>query len=65
MTVHQGKVHNYLRMTLECTEDGTVRVGMIDYMDGILAAFDKADPKGCEIKTINSPEDLNKVDEEC
>ena len=30
ITVHQGKVQNYLRMTLDHTEGGTVKFIMID-----------------------------------
>ena len=36
---------------------------MIDYIDGIIAAFDKADPRGRGVKTSAAPEDLYKVDE--
>ena len=40
MTFHQGKVHNYLGMTLDYTKVGTVKVRMIDYIDEIIAVFD-------------------------
>ena len=33
MTVHRGKIHNYLGMTLDYTEGGTIKVIMIDYID--------------------------------
>ena len=65
MNVHQSKVHNYLRMTLAYTEDGTIKFSMIDYIDEIISAFDKAEPRGNGIRTSNTPEDLYKVDEDC
>ena len=58
MTVHQGKVHNYLGMTLDYTEGGTVKFSMIYYIDEIIAAFDKAEPRGCRINTSTAIEDL-------
>ena len=65
MTVHQGKVHNYLGMTLDYTEGGTVKFSMIYYIDEIIAAFDTAEPRGRGIHNISVPEDTYKVDEEC
>ena len=65
MTIHQGKVHNYLGMTLEYTNSGTVKVSIIDYIDVIIAAFDETDPRGRGIKTSAVPEVLYKVDEDC
>ena len=55
MTDHQGKIHNYLGMTLDYTEDKTVKVRMIYYINEIIAAFDKVDPGGREINTITVP----------
>ena len=65
MTVHQGKVHNYPGMTLDYTEGGTVKFSMIYYIDEIIAAFDKAEPRGRGINTIAVPEDIYKIDEDC
>ena len=65
ITVHRGKVHNYLGMTLHYTEGGNVKVSMIYYIDEIIASFDKAEPRGCGIKTSPTPEDLYKADKEC
>ena len=65
MTVHQGRVQNYLRMTLNYNEGGNFKVSMIDYIDEIIVAFYKADPRGCGINTSAAPEDLYKVDEDC
>ena len=41
ITVHQGKIHNYLGMTLDYTEGSTLKVSMIDYIDIIISEFDK------------------------
>ena len=38
---------------------------MIGYVDEILTAFDKADPKGRGTKTSAAPENLFKIDEDC
>ena len=42
MTVYPVKVHSYLGMKLDYTEGGTFKFRMIDYIDEIIAAFDKA-----------------------
>jgi hypothetical protein len=65
MTVSQGKVHKYLGMTLDYSIPGQVKITMIDYVDEILAAFDKAEPKGGGTKTSAAPDSLFKVDEDC
>ena len=64
MTVHQGNIHNYIQMTLDYTEGGTVKVSIIDYINEITAEFNKADQRGHGINTIAAPEDLYKVDED-
>jgi hypothetical protein len=38
---------------------------MFDYVDEILTAFDKAEPKGGGTKTSAAPESIFKVDENC
>jgi hypothetical protein len=38
---------------------------MLDYVNEILAAFDKAEPKGGGTKTSAAPDSLFKVDEDC
>jgi hypothetical protein len=38
---------------------------MFDYVDEILTAFDKAEPKGGGTKTSAAPEHIFKVDESC
>jgi hypothetical protein len=63
MTVSRGKIHKYLGMTLDCTVHGQVKIAMFDYVDEILTAFDKAEPKGGGTKTSAAPDSLFKVDE--
>jgi hypothetical protein len=38
---------------------------MFDYVDEIINAFDKAEPKGGGTKSSDAPEDLFKVDKYC
>jgi hypothetical protein len=65
MTVSRGNVHNYLGMTLDYTVRGQVKITMFDYVDEILTAFDKAEPKGGGTKTSAAPDSLFKLDESC
>jgi hypothetical protein len=65
MTVSRGKIHKYLGMTLDFSVPGQVKITMLDCVDEILAAFDKAEPKGGGTKTSASPDSLFKVDEDC
>jgi hypothetical protein len=65
MTVSRGKIHKYLGMNLDCNVRGQVKITMFDYVDEILAAFDKAEPKGGGTKTSAAPGSLFKVDEHC
>jgi hypothetical protein len=65
MTVSRGKIHKYLSMTLDYTVRGQVKITMFDYVDEILNAFDKAEPKGGGNKTSAAPGSLLKVDESC
>jgi Reverse transcriptase (RNA-dependent DNA polymerase) len=65
MKVSRGKVHKYLGMTLDFTERGIVKISMFEYVEEILATFDKADPKGGGTKTSAAPEDLFKIDQDC
>jgi hypothetical protein len=65
MTVSRGKIHNYLGMTLDYTVHGQVNITMFNYVDEILAAFDKAEPRGGGTKTSAEPDILFKVDESC
>jgi hypothetical protein len=52
-------------MTLDYTVRGQVKITMFDYVDEILTAFDKAEPKGGGTKTSAAPDSLFKVDESC
>jgi hypothetical protein len=65
MTVSRGKIHKYLSMTLDYTGCGQVKITMFDYINEILTAFDKAEPKGGGTKTSAAPDSLFKVDESC
>jgi hypothetical protein len=64
-TVSRGKLHKYLGMTLDYNVCGQVKITMFDYIDEILTAFDKAEPKGGDRKTSAAPDSLFKVDESC
>jgi hypothetical protein len=65
MTVSRGKIHKYLRMTLYYTVCVQVKITMFDYIDEILDAFNKAEPKGGGTKSQAAPESLFKVDDSC
>jgi hypothetical protein len=65
MTVTRGKIHKYIGMTLDNTARGQVKITMFDYVNEILAAFDKAEPKGGGTKSSSAPENLFKVNESC
>ena len=65
MTVRIGKVHKYLGMTLDYTVLGQVQITMIDLLDKVLIAFNKAEPKGGGTKRSAAPENIFKVDEDC
>jgi hypothetical protein len=65
MTVSRGKTHKYLGMTLDYTVRGQVKIRMFDYVNDIIAAFDKAEPKGGGTNTSAAPDGLFKVDESC
>jgi hypothetical protein len=65
MTVSRGKIHKYLGMTLDYTICGQVKIIMFAYVDHILFAFDKAEPKGGSRRSSTAPESIFKVDESC
>jgi hypothetical protein len=65
MSVSRGKIHKYLGMTFYYSVPGQVKIKMLDYVDEILAAFDKAEPKCGGTKTSEAPDSLFKVDEDC
>jgi hypothetical protein len=55
MTVHRGKVLKYLGMTLDYSVKGQVKISMIDYIDKILSAFDKAESETTSKATSQKP----------
>ena len=65
MKVSRGKVHTYLGMTLDYSTPGQVKVSMYDYVEEILTAFAKADPKAAGTKSSAAPDNLFKVNEDC
>ena len=40
MTVHHGKIHKYLGMTLDFTTKHQVKISMIEYVKDIVTAWD-------------------------
>jgi hypothetical protein len=65
MTVSRGKVHKYIGMTLDYSVPGQVKITMLDYVNEIPAAVDKAEPTSGDTKTSAAPDSLFKVDEDC
>jgi hypothetical protein len=65
MTVSQGKVRTYLDMTLDYSTPGQVKISMFGYMEEILTAFNKAEPKGAGMKSSTAPNNLFKINEDC
>jgi hypothetical protein len=65
MKVSRGKTHTYLGITLDYTVCGQIKISMFDYVDEIIADFDKAEPKGVGTNTSAAPDSLFKVDESC
>jgi hypothetical protein len=51
-------------MTLDYTICGRVNKSMFNYVDEIINAFDKAEPKGGGTKSSAAPDDLFKIDED-
>ena len=75
MKVHRGKTHKYLGMSLDFSHVNQCRITMIDYVDEIIAAYDKASSelddgftlvfkKGNRSKSSAAPDDLFVVDED-
>ena len=62
MTVSRGKVHDYLGMKLDYSTEGQVKISMFAYIDEIIAAFDKAEPKGGGTKNTAAPDNLFRID---
>jgi hypothetical protein len=72
LTVTRGKVHDYLGMTIDYSEEGKVRFSMIDFIDGVLSEVPadmttgvSVTPAAAHLFDINpSAEPLNKDDAE-
>jgi len=64
MAVSRGKVHTYLGMKLDYTVRGQVKITMFDYIEEILTAFNKTEPKGTGTKSSAAPVNLFTVDED-
>jgi len=65
MVVSRGKIHKYLGMTLDYSVRGQVKISMFEYIDEILTAFDKAEPKGGGTKSSAAPDNLFTINEDC
>ncbi len=74
MKISHGKMHKYLGMMLDFSTKQQLKISMFEYMNDILAAWEKA-PKlesdgfvlvkrGKKGKTTAAPEDMFKVDED-
>jgi len=55
----------YLGMMLDYTTPGQVKISMFDYVEEILAAFEKAEPRGADTKSSAAPDNLFKDDKDC
>ena len=75
MKVHRGKTHKYLGMLLDFSHVNQCRITMIDFVDEIVAAYDKASSelddgftlvfkKGNHSKSSAAPDDLFVVNED-
>ena len=77
MTVHRGKIHKYLGMTLDFTTKYQVKISMIEYVKDVVTVWDnvitKIDANGFQLvkpkkrrkgRTSAAPDDLFKVNED-
>jgi hypothetical protein len=62
MSDSRGKVHTYLGMKLNFTLPGRVKITMLDYVEEIIVAFEKADTEACGTKTSAPPTYIFTVD---
>ena len=65
MTVHRGKVHKYLRMTLDYRKKGVCQVTMFDYIKEKLESFEKMDLKAKRTNNSAAPVNLFTMGEDC
>ena len=75
MKIHRGKTHKYVGMSLDFSHVNQCRITMIDYVDKIVAAYDKVSSelnegfttvykKNTHSRTSAAPDDLFIVDED-
>ena len=73
MKVHQGKVHKYLGMTLDFSKQGQCILTMLQYLDGVVQAYDLVKSKyddgflpvtKCRYNTP-APDNLFIINEDC
>ena len=64
MKVHRGKVHEYLGITLDFTEDKTVKISMSKFIQEYLTEFDEIAPNKMGTKSCAAPADLFMVKED-
>ena len=62
--VSRDKVHKYLGVALDYTVCCQVQITMMDFLDKVPIAFDKAEPKGGGTKTSAALENIFKVNED-
>ena len=55
MKISRGKKHKYLGMNLDFSTKGQVMISMIEFIDELLAAFEKMAPNEKGIKTSAAP----------
>ena len=69
LIIHCRKVHNYLRMPINYSEDGKVKFLMCDYVEGVLdGALPEMDSVAITPATSNLfmvRKDAEKLDDEC
>ena len=58
------KIYEYLGMTLDRTVHGQVSTTMISYIEDILAAFDKAEPRSNGTKSSAPPNNIFMINED-
>ena len=63
--MNRVKVHKYLGMTLDYTKVYQVKITILDYIDEIIDAFDKADPTGGGTKSSAAPDIIFDINKDC
>ena len=65
MKAIQGKVHEYLGMTLDYIIKGQVKITILDIINKIMECLDKAEPKSSSTKSSAAPLNMFVVYEDC